>query len=133
MSLTLALMTEADPLMPQQLVRRNFLRFGKRSVPEDDSEDVFDSGTESDPSKEMYQTIVESGNPAGIHESSPRSFLRFGRSGGGSDNFLRFGKRSESSLSGCTSFGDGYFVICRLNHDAGMSRFKKARDFLRFG
>ena len=35
---------------------------------------------------------------------------------------------------GCTSFGDGYFVICRVDYgNKRNNRYKKARDFLRFG
>lgn len=98
-------------LEPRDL-RSNFLRFGKRSA-------------------EIPETNQQE---SGVHKSSPRSFLRFGKRG---DNFLRFGKRSESQdfdENGCTSFGDGYFIICRLSEGQNsLFRYKKARDFLRFG
>ena len=71
-----------------------------------------------------------------IHKSSPRSFLRFGRSSVTQpvvkrrDNFLRFGKRnSQEAFENCEQFGS--FLVCKLQPSY---RPKKAsRDFLRFG
>ena len=54
-------------------------------------------------------------------------YPKFGRRS--SDNFLRFGKR-DVDLEDCTVFGNGLFIICRLDNSP---RDKKARDFLRFG
>jgi len=162
------------------------LRFGKRSDPPAElNNDVNTEGREG--MDEIYNESDLNLNPndeEGIHEASPRSFLRFGkksenylrfgkriyddRHGKRSENYLRFGKRfdeiskekrneaeeynhrfdgisaeiqpeswnkknSDGDIYGCTSFGDGYFVICRLNYQAGNARYKKARDFLRFG
>jgi len=101
----------------QRLVRRNFLRFGKRSGPDaltrddDDDEDDYSFGNyklmkRQDPAPtgpgEQYTAMLMSKNKP--HSTSARSFLRFGRSGLSptqsmsaskrrADNFLRFGKR----------------------------------------
>jgi len=121
--------------MPQRLVRRNFLRFGKRSAAPDES---LAPGEESAGMEEHFSGVSPSN--AGVHKSFTRSFLRFGKRR--SDNFLRFGKRlpnaestadTEVPTKDCTTFGDGYFIICRLNESNGSLRYKKARDFLRFG
>lgn len=105
----------------QRLVRRNFLRFGKRSGTdavlnsddEDDDadyDDVFgnyklmkrEDPAPTGPGEQYAAMLMGKGKP---HSTSARSFLRFGRSGGLSptqsmaaskrraDNFLRFGKR----------------------------------------
>jgi len=179
-------------VLPQRLVRREFLRFGKRSDPLAESNNDANADTEGrEGMDEIYNESDLNMNPndeEGTHEArearEARSFLRFGkksenylrfgkrvyddRHGKRSENYLRFGKRfgeisnkkrneaeeyshhfdgisaeiqpeswnkknSEDDIYGCTSFGDGYFVICRLNYKTGNARYKKARDFLRFG
>merc|ERR1711881_196406 len=61
------------------------------------------------------------------------NFLRFGkrfgieddnsmRFGKRAENFLRFGKRGDTDESNlnpedCTGFGDGFFIICRLDRN----------------
>lgn len=105
---------DSDPSLPLRLVRRNFLRFGKRSHFGDDEPSHSGSG-------EIFEqmSMVNS-----AHKSSPRSFLRFGRS----DNFLRFGKKSDADVADCTDLGE--FWLCSKKP----SQSKKAnRDFLRFG
>jgi len=184
-------------VLPQRLVRREFLRFGKRSG-------LDGSLNENDGSIEGQEGMSEiyDGNSIndqeGIHEAKQRSFLRFGKRSENylrfgkrpfddqydkkSENYLRFGKRFGSPFMGdlswapwttvktdkkrneetvtnkqfdgissiqiqpeswnkksggephdCTSFGDGYFVICRLNPNRSNRYRKRARDFLRFG
>ena len=102
-------------------MRSNFLRFGKR-------------GSESNTDKDGMDEVSDEMTIANkIHKSSPRSFLRFGKRR--SDNFLRFGKRNENEVEvevePCTPLGH-FFMICRMDIEAN-NRFKKARDFLRFG
>ena len=112
------LATQQKQLNPfqQHLVRRSFLRFGKRSDPnllgsnDDDNEDYYSLGNyklikRDDPAPtgpgERYEAMLMGKQP---HSTSARSFLRFGRSGLAptqsmsamkrrADNFLRFGKR----------------------------------------
>jgi len=192
-------------VLPQRLVRREFLRFGKRSG-EQEEETL---GMESEPNFEGLpegMSEIYDGNSLQddiVHEAKQRSFLRFGKRsenyirfgkkadfdhqpiilpGKKSENYLRFGKRfwphyhqiqyhsaipvqakkrnneeepnntgqfdgiseiqpeslnkkkSGGEPHGCTSFGDGYFVICRVDYgNKRNNRYKKARDFLRFG
>ena len=98
----------------QRLVRRNFLRFGKRSGPspvirDDDDEGIYFGGDKinkrgESPAPtgpgELYEAMLMGKQP---HSTSARSFLRFGKrapfptqSMGAekrrADNFLRFGK-----------------------------------------
>ena len=104
----------------QRLVRRNFLRFGKRSSPgdaiqdaADNAEGYFDDTTLSKRNNpaptgpggpgELYEAMLMGKQP---HSTSARSFLRFGKrnlyptqsmtadvpSKRRADNFLRFGK-----------------------------------------
>jgi len=110
------LATQQKQLNPfqQHLVRRSFLRFGKRSGADtsfdDSDEDYVNLGNynlikREDPSPtgpgEQYAAMIMGKQP---HSTSARSFLRFGRSGLAptqsmdaskrrADNFLRFGKR----------------------------------------
>jgi len=107
---------------------RSFLRFGKKS------ENYLRFG------KRVYDDR---------HGKRSENYLRFGKRFGGSWNKRQNGdfdgisaeiqpeswnkKSSEEDIYGCTTFGDGYFVICRLNYKTGNARYKKARDFLRFG
>jgi len=180
-------------VLPQRLVRREFLRFGKRSGELQDET----LGIENEPNIEGLSegmSEIYDGNSLQddiVHEAKQRSFLRFGKRsenylrfgkkadfdgshGKKSENYIRFGKRfwphaipvqakkrnneeepnntgqfdgiseiqSESLKKknsggephGCTSFGDGYFVICRVDYgNKRNNRYKKARDFLRFG
>lgn len=183
-------------VLPQRLVRREFLRFGKRSG-ELEEEAL---GIENEPNIQGLSegmSEIYDGNSLQddiVHEAKQRSFLRFGkrsenylrfgkkadfdhlyddRVGKKSENYLRFGKRfwphaipvqakkrnneeledtgqfdgiseiqpeslnkknSGGEPHGCTSFGDGYFVICRVDYgNKRNNRYKKARDFLRFG
>lgn len=98
----------------QRLVRRNFLRFGKRSHGpviqglDDDDEDYYLGNKKmdkrGDPAPtgpgELYEAMLMGKQP---HSTSARSFLRFGKRGlyptqsmaaskRRADNFLRFGK-----------------------------------------
>jgi len=114
------LATQQKQLNPfqQHLVRRSFLRFGKRSNPalsnanDDDDDDYYSLLLPHKPMKraddpaptgpgEQYAAMLMGKQP---HSTSARSFLRFGRSGLSptqsmasskrrADNFLRFGKR----------------------------------------
>lgn len=110
------LATQQKQLNPfqQHLVRRSFLRFGKRSGLDTsfdyNDEDYNNLGNyklikREDPSPtgpgEQYAAMIMGKQP---HSTSARSFLRFGRSGLAptqsvdaskrrADNFLRFGKR----------------------------------------
>merc|ERR1712083_991940 len=71
-------------VLPQRLVRREFLCFGKRSDPpaEDEGQEGMD---------EIYnESDMNLNDEEGVHEANPRSFLRFGKR---SENYLRFGKR----------------------------------------
>jgi hypothetical protein len=130
-------------LLPQRLVRRNFLRFGKRSaasVPSD--EEDLKSGL-----GEVFEHMSMANQ---AHKSSPRSFLRFGRSSSSkspkrSDNFLRFGKRSseddvmmmeQPEFENCQEIGQSLlYLLCKIKDESPQqSRDKKANtDFLRFG
>lgn len=117
------LATQQKQLNPfqQHLVRRSFLRFGKRSGPDlsssndDEDEDYYSLGNYNlmkradDPAPtgpgERYEAMLMGKQP---HSTSARSFLRFGRSGLSptqsygskrrADNFLRFGKRIPDEL-----------------------------------
>ena len=118
------LATQQKQLNPfqQHLVRRSFLRFGKRSGPDlsssndDGDEDYYSLGNYKlmkrgdDPAPtgpgERYEAMLMGKQP---HSTSARSFLRFGRSGISptqsidsskrrADNFLRFGKRIPNDL-----------------------------------
>ena len=101
-------------------MRSNFLRFGKRG---DEAQNAVKEG-EDEVLEEM--TIANK-----VHKSSPRSFLRFGKRR--SDNFLRFGKRDNEEVEEepCTPLGH-FFMLCKLDFEPS-NRYKKARDFLRFG
>merc|ERR1712156_8171 len=189
----------SEYLLPQRLVRRGFLRFGKRSdlensLPEVNNQAIIDQENTKGMNEIYDESNLIDSDEEGIHVASPRSFLRFGkrsenylrfgkrnnyddhiRNDKKSENYLRFGKRfddqdfdedknhndntikpatgtknldgisaefqpeswnqnqKKGEVYGCTSFGDGYFVICRMNYQAGNARYKKARDFLRFG
>ena len=106
------------------MIRSNFLRFGKR-------DDAAANTVNTDNGMDEVTDNMTISNK--VHKSSPRSFLRFGKRR--SDNFLRFGKRGnndeeEGEEEPCSPLGH-FFMICRL--DVGGSRYKKARDFLRFG
>ena len=111
------------------MTRSNFLRFGKRDQPENAAPNTVNRRNGMD---EVLEDMTIANK---VHKSSPRSFLRFGKRR--SDNFLRFGKRSdeeqneESEESPCSPLGH-FFMICRLDNTGG-HRYKKARDFLRFG
>ena len=111
-------------VIPERLIRSNFLRFGKR-------DDAAANTVNTDNGMDEVTDNMTISNK--VHKSSPRSFLRFGKRR--SDNFLRFGKRGnndeeEGEEEPCSPLGH-FFMICRL--DVGGSRYKKARDFLRFG
>jgi len=98
---------EAMQGLGQRLVRRNFLRFGKRSGPAMNPV-IMMSGPVAEPPQptpvkrkaadegegEQYETSVMSGQHP--HKSNTRSFLRFGKR---ADNFLRFGKSSMHETS----------------------------------
>lgn len=116
------LATQQKQLNPfqQHLVRRSFLRFGKRSGPDlsssNDEEDYYslgnyklmkrgDAPAPTGPGERM-EAMIMGKQP---HSTSARSFLRFGRSGLSptqaidstkrrADNFLRFGKRVPEDL-----------------------------------
>jgi len=112
----------------QRLVRRNFLRFGKRSgSPPAASGDVGEG--------EQFEASVMSGQHP--HKSNTRSFLRFGkraadylRFGKRSADYLRFGKRAADYLR----FGKRGADYLRFGKKAdNFLRFGKSQDFLRFG
>ena len=117
--------------IPERLTRSNFLRFGKRDQAENAAPNTVNRRNGMD---EVLEDMTIANK---VHKSSPRSFLRFGKRR--SDNFLRFGKRSDEEQSEedipeespCSPLGH-FFMICRLDNTGG-HRYKKARDFLRFG
>merc|ERR1712021_66904 len=81
--------------LPQRLVRREFLRFGKRSG-EQEEETL---GMESEPNfeglPEVGMSEIYDGNSLQddiAHEAKQRSFLRFGKR---SENYIRFGKKAD--------------------------------------
>ncbi len=147
--------------LPQRLVRRNFLRFGKRA----DSGTSAENAAHTSGEDEVFESTVMA---SPMHKSSPRSFLRFGRSSGKSgnsyrngylksrrsDNFLRFGKRgipdpadyiveaNDEAPAESTNQDDCYLlsssqeaVMCWLrSHSFEGQKVKRAnKDFLRFG
>ena len=95
----------------QRLVRRNFLRFGKRSGPASPAAgpgpmmimhpgwpqvkraQVKRKASGEQGEGEQYEASVMSGQHP--HKSNTRSFLRFGKR---ADNFLRFGKSSMAEV-----------------------------------
>ena len=117
----------------QRLVRRNFLRFGKRSNISPDA--TFPMKKDEPPAAqqqagpgEQYELMLMAGKHP--HKSSTRSFLRFGKR---ADNFLRFGKSLEQP-------GDWeqrlVALLNRLDKDDDediRNYAKKSNDFLRFG
>jgi len=149
-------------VLGQRLVRRNFLRFGKRSGSDltssgDDDDDYnYDVMKREGPTPtgpgERYEAILMGKQP---HSASARSFLRFGRSGllqptqsGASskrraDNFLRFGKRipaeqkEEQLLARWKKFLLVMLAKVAEEEDALLQNRqvmdKKSSDFLRFG
>lgn len=116
-------------VIPERLTRSNFLRFGKRDQPENAAPNTVNTRNGMD---EVLEEMTIANK---VQRQSPRSFLRFGKRR--SDNFLRFGKRSDEEEQDqtedpepCSPLGH-FFMICRIDNTG--SRYKKARDFLRFG
>jgi len=159
------LATQQKQLNPfqQHLVRRSFLRFGKRSGSDssfDDDDDYVNLGNyklmkREDPAPtgpgEQYAAMIMGKQP---HSTSARSFLRFGRSGLAptqsmdaskrrADNFLRFGKRvpddhrEEQLLGRWKKFLLVMLAKVAEEEDALLNQRqvmdKKSSDFLRFG
>jgi len=159
------LATQQKQLNPfqQHLVRRSFLRFGKRSGSDssfDDDDDYVNLANyklmkREDPAPtgpgEQYAAMIMGKQP---HSTSARSFLRFGRSGLAptqsldaskrrADNFLRFGKRvpddhrEEQLLGRWKKFLLVMLAKVAEEEDALLNQRqvmdKKSSDFLRFG
>jgi hypothetical protein len=89
----------------------NYIRFGKRFWPHAIPVQAKKRNNEEEPNN--------TGQFDGISEIQSESLNK---------------KNSGGEPHGCTSFGDGYFVICRVDYgNKRNNRYKKARDFLRFG
>merc|ERR1711997_416684 len=107
----------SEYLLPQRLVRRGFLRFGKRShlensLPAEVNEAIADQENTKGMNEIYDDSNLIDSDDEGIHVASPRSFLRFGKR---SENYLRFGKRNDD-------FDED---IQNIN--------KKSENYLRFG
>merc|ERR1712004_606411 len=107
-----------DYVIPERLTRSNFLRFGKRDQPENAAPNTVNTRNGMD---EVLEEMTIANK---VQRQSPR-------------NFLRFGKRSDEEEQDqtedpepCSPLGH-FFMICRIDNTG--SRYKKARDFLRFG
>jgi len=115
---------DSDSTEPR-LVRRNFLRFGKRSDP--DQVTWMKRESENGPG-EIYENTMVGIHP---HRSSPRSFLRFGKR---SPSFLL---RPESEKSVIALNRDGDNDADEIPYSADeleeMLAVKRADNFLRFG
>jgi len=138
----------------QRLVRRNFLRFGKRSgsPPATEDESQLRQQLQQAGPGEQYELMLMSGKHP--HKSKTRSFLRFGKR---AENFLRFGKANsmmqyagkppqpmlaEPAAYVGAAGGDWeqklLAMLSRLDREEddeeGQQQYaKKSNDFLRFG
>ena len=110
-----------DPENPEpRLVRRNFLRFGKRSDPESGASMKRES--DNGPG-EIYESTILGLHP---HRSSPRSFLRFGKRSSFS--------RPESVIAlNRDDFADDDEIPFTAEELEEMLKMKRADNFLRFG
>lgn len=129
---------ETQEATSPRLVRRNFLRFGKRSVSNDDHDHGLSWGKrESDngPGEVFEQTVV------GVHphRSAPRSFLRFGKRSFIQPAMSRPIQGTEIDSNADTEAeqeGDSYnadYIPFTTEELEAMLLKKRADNFLRFG
>ena len=104
-----------------RLVRRNFLRFGKRSDPE--SGTWMKRESENGPG-ELFESTIVGLHP---HRSSPRSFLRFGKR----SSFSR--PESVIALNRDDLDDDDDEIAISADELEEMLKMKRADNFLRFG
>jgi hypothetical protein len=107
-----------------RLVRRNFLRFGKRSDPEAGA--WMKRESENGPG-EIYESTVVGLHP---HRSSPRSFLRFGKRSGFSRPDSVITMHRDDLVDDDADANDIPFSAEELEE---MLKMKRADNFLRFG
>lgn len=138
------------------LVRRNFLRFGKRSTSLTDEEkdqemreiEILSKFGKHPTGGENLNPEIGLLEPSRDHSIKTRSFLRFGKRAPlfglpgvksyykRKADFLRFGKRSGGDLQmfrDPLDLGDINSLLENVHHSEDQVRAKKANDFLRFG
>merc|ERR1711860_468927 len=106
-----------DYVIPERLTRSNFLRFGKRDQPENAAPNTVNTRNGMD---EVLEEMTIANK---VQRQSPRSFLRFGKRSDEEE------QDQTEDPEPCSPLGH-FFMICRIDNTG--SRYKKARDFLRF-